>query len=130
MIIVDTSVWIDYFNDFSSKEADFLDSLLGRSEIGILDIILLEVLQGFKTDAAFRKAKELLGEFPVMESLGRELAQKGALNFRVLRRRGRSIRSTVDTVIATYCIENGHSLLFKDKDFLVFEKELGLRVVR
>lgn len=130
MIVVDTSVWIDYFNGFSSKEADLLDSLLGRAEIAILDIILLEVLQGFKTDAAFKKAKELLSEFPVLDSLGQELAQRGALNFRILRQRGRSIRSTVDTVIATYCIENKHSLLFKDKDFLAFERELGLKAVR
>ncbi len=129
MIIVDSSVWIDYFNGQITPETNTLDSLLGVKYLGIGDLILTEVLQGFRSDKDYDIARDKLTSLAVFEMLGKEQAIKSAYNFRQLRKRGISIRKTADVIIATFCIEKGHSLLFSDKDFLPFVKHLGLEAV-
>lgn len=129
MILVDSSVWIDYFNGKDSTQTAKLDELLGVELLGIGDIILTEVLQGFQTDIDYRVAKQMLTSLTVFSMLGLEVAIKSADNFRALRKQGITIRKTVDVIIATFCIENGHSLLFSDKDFMPFVEHLGLNAV-
>ena len=126
MILVDSSVWVDYFNGVQSKETDFLDSTLGIEPIAIGDLILTEVLQGFRSDSDYRAAKSLLLGLTIFDLLGQDLAVRCADNFRALRRRGVTVRKTVDCVIATFCIERGLPLLYTDRDFKPFEKNLGL----
>jgi predicted nucleic acid-binding protein len=130
MILVDSSVWIDYFNGNDTPQTFKLDTLLGVELLGIGDLILTEVLQGFRVDADYRTAKKLLTSLTVFSMLGCEIAIKSADNFRALRKQGLTIRKTVDVIIATFCIENGHSLLFCDKDFLPFVEYLGLSAVK
>jgi predicted nucleic acid-binding protein len=129
MIIVDSGVWIDYFNGLETPQTGKLDSLLGTVPLGIGDIILTEVLQGFRSDVDYRKARRLLTAFPVLGMLGPERALRAADNFRALRKRGITIRKTIDAVIATFCIDEGHALLFSDRDFLPFVDHLGLHQV-
>ena len=129
MIIVDSSVWIDYFNGRETPQTDKLDELLGVELLGIGDIILTEVLQGFRHDKDYRTAKKVLTSLTVFNMLGTEIAIKSADNFRILRKQGITIRKTNDVIIATYVIENDHSLLFSDKDFIPFVKRLGLNAV-
>ncbi len=129
MILVDSSVWIDYFNGVDTPQTSKLDALLGVEPLGIGDLILTEVLQGFKSDADYKTAKQLLSALSIFEMLGAEQAVKSAENFRALRKRGITVRKTADVIIATYCIEDRHSLLFADKDFLPFVEHLGLRPV-
>jgi hypothetical protein len=129
MILVDSSVWIDYFNGQNTPQSDKLDTLLGVEPLAIGDLILTEVLQGFRTDRDYETAKLLLTSLTVFNMLGIDLAIRSADNFRALRKRGVTVRKTADTVIATFCIEAKHSLLFSDKDFLPFVEFLGLRAV-
>lgn len=129
MILVDSSVWIDYFNGRDTIQTAKLDDLLGEELLGIGDLILTEVLQGFRADADYRVAKQMLTSLTVFNMLGLEIAIKSADNFRELRKQGITIRKTVDVVIATFCIETGHSLLFADKDFIPFVSNLGLSAV-
>lgn len=126
MIIVDSSVWIDYFNGIDTVQTDKLDELLGVEPIGIGDIILTEVLQGFREDKDYITAKQVLTSLTVFNMLNTDLAIESANNFRTLRKRGITIRKTNDVIIATFCIENNHSLLFSDKDFVPFVNYLGL----
>ena len=126
MILVDSSVWIDYFIGRDTGETDFLDSALGTDTICIGDIILAEVLQGFKEDKDFRTAKEILTGLPIYQIMTPELALKGAANYRILRKQGITIRKSVDVWIATFCIGNKLPLLFSDRDFLPFVNILGL----
>ncbi|MGD8539021.1 MAG: PIN domain nuclease [Candidatus Aminicenantes bacterium] len=130
MILVDSSVWIAYFSGKINPQTDWLDAALGREIIIVGDIILAEVLQGFQDDRDFRKAKELLFHFQFMEMLGRELALKSAQNYRLLRRRGVTIRKTIDVMIGTFCIHNGLSLVHDDKDFDPLVKYLNLKVIK
>ena len=127
MIVVDSSVWIDYFTGNDSPEADHLDSLLGQELIAIGDLVLAEVLQGFRADKDFRKARDLLLSFHVVNMLDTTIALKSAANFRALRKLGLTVRKTVDSIIATYCIENRLPLLHSDKDFQPFHKHLNLK---
>ncbi len=127
MIVVDSSVWIDYFTGNDSPEADHLDSLLGQELIAIGDLVLAEVLQGFRADKDFRKARDLLLSFHVVNMLDTMIALKSAANFRALRKLGLTVRKTVDSIIATYCIENRLPLLHSDKDFQPFHKHLNLK---
>lgn len=127
MILVDSSVWIDYFCGNDSAEADFLDRILGKQAVAIGDLILTEVLQGFRHEKEYKVAKSLLEELTVFELLGKKMAIKSANNFRKLRKKGITIRKTVDVIIASYCIEHNLSLLFSDKDFQPFVEHLGLR---
>jgi predicted nucleic acid-binding protein len=126
MIIVDSSVWIDYFNGKDTPTIAKLDRLLGQELLGIGDLILTEVLQGFRQDKEYQTAKQLLTSLMVYEMLGAEIAIKSAENFRTLRKQGITVRKTIDVMIATFCIENGHSLLFADRDFDPFVEHLGL----
>jgi len=127
MILVDSSVWIDYFNGHNTPQTERLDSLLGSELLGIGDLILTEVLQGFREDRDYQTAKQLLTSLTIFSLLGIELAIKSADNFRSLRKRGITVRKTADVIIATFCIENNYLLLFTDKDFLPFVDYLGLR---
>jgi predicted nucleic acid-binding protein len=128
MVIVDSSVWIDYFNGRDIPEVAKLDRLLETELLGVGDLILAEVLQGFRQDKDYQTAKRLLTSLTVFEMLGAEMAMKSADNFRDLRKKGITVRKTVDVMIATFCIENGHELLFSDKDFnfTPFVEHLGL----
>lgn len=126
MILVDTSVWMDYFNGVRSRETDFLDSTLGHEPVAIGDLILTEVLQGFRSEADYQMAKSLLLGLTVFELLGQDLAVRAADNYRALRRRGVTVRKTVDCIIATFCIERGLPLLYTDRDFDPFARSLGL----
>jgi predicted nucleic acid-binding protein len=129
MIIVDSSVWIDYFNGKDSPEVATLDRLLETELLAVGDLILAEVLQGFSQDKDYQIAKQLLTSLTVFEMLGTELAMKSADNFRSLRKQGITVRKTIDVMIATFCIEHCHELLFSDKDFTPFVEHLGLMAV-
>ncbi len=126
MIVVDSSVWIDYFNGAASPEAERLDRLAGVEPLAIGDLILTEVLQGFRSDADFARAREALLSLTVFTMLGTEMALRCAENYRGLRRQGLTVRKTADVIIASFCIANGHRLLFSDRDFLPFVEHLGL----
>lgn len=127
MIIVDSSVWIDYFSGKNTPGAEKLDSLLGEELVAIGDLILIEVLQGFRADKDFRQAKKLLLSLTVVNMLDITIALKSAANFRTLRKKGITVRKTIDAIIATYCIEKKYSLLHSDKDFQPFHKHLKLK---
>ncbi len=127
MTLVDSSVWIDFFNGTDNVETDKLNQILGLEEVVIGDLILTEVLQGFRSDTDYKTAKNALTSLTAHDLLGKELAIKSANNFRKLRKKGITIRKTADVIIATYCIENKMSLLFSDKDFLPFVANLKLK---
>jgi predicted nucleic acid-binding protein len=130
LIFVDSSVWIDFFNGRPTIQVDQLDGLLGREPLVVGDIVLAEVLQGFRRDRDFRIARELLTALRVRRVLNRQIALKSVDNFRSLRKRGVTVRKTIDSIIATFCITNRFWLLHSDRDFDPFEEYLGLRVVR
>ena len=129
MILVDSSVWIDYFKGTSTAQTEKLDRLLGHEPLAIGDLILTEVLQGFDSERDFNDARRMLTSLMVVELGGQEIAIQAAKNFRALRRFGVTVRKTVDSVIATRCIEDGYDLLHNDRDFDPFAEHLGLRVV-
>lgn len=128
-LLVDSSVWIDYFNGVLTPETDYLDGSLGQREIVVGDLILAEVLQGFNRDRDFKRARHAMLEFPLVDMVGAEAALKSAGNFRALRRRGVTVRKTIDSLIAAFCIESGLDLLHSDRDFDPFEEHLGLKVL-
>jgi predicted nucleic acid-binding protein len=127
VILVDSSVWIDYFRGIASPEVAKLDALLGSELVATGDLVLTEVLQGFVNDRDFSRARRLMTSLVLVELAGRTIAIKAAQNFRRLRSVGVSVRKTIDTVIATYCIEHRLSLLYSDRDFDPFVEHLGLR---
>jgi predicted nucleic acid-binding protein len=129
MLVVDTTVWADYFNGVVNPQTDYLDRVLESTPVLVGDLILAEVLQGFRDDADFEKARRALGRYLQAGMVGPELALQSARNYRQLRRRGVTVRKTIDSLIATYCLENEHELLHNDSDFDGYEKHLGLRVV-
>jgi len=126
VILVDSSVWIDYFRGVSTRQTERLDLLLGGEELAIGDVILTEVLQGFTRQRDFDLALAQLSALTLVEIGGRDIAVKAAVNFRRLRALGATPRKTIDTLIATRCIEDGHALLFSDRDFAPFVERLGL----
>ena len=126
MIMVDSSVWIDYFSGADNKQANTLDNILGLKPVAIGDLILTEVLQGFRHDKDYKAAKALFEDVTIFEMLGKEMALKSADNFRNLRKKGITVRKTADVIIATFCIDRKLPLLFSDKDFKPFVKYLGL----
>ena len=130
MILVDSSVWIDYFNGQSTPQVEILDNLLGAQPVAIGDLILAEVLQGFRQDSDYITAKRLLNSLTVFNLLNSDLAIQSADNFRALRKQGITIRKTIDVIIATFCIQENHALLFSDRDFMPFVQHLGLQAVR
>lgn len=129
MILVDSSVWIDYFNGQKTDASEYLDSVLGKEYLLIGDLILTEVLQGFKSEKDFNTGKKLLTSLEVVDLSNQHLAIKSAENFRALRKIGLTVRKTIDVVIATYCIEKNITLLQSDKDFLPFSEHLGLKIL-
>lgn len=130
MILVDSSVWIDYFLGHDTHQVEILDRSLGVRSVGIGDLVLTEVLQGFRADKDYRIARSIMDELTVFNMLGKEMAVKSAANFRKLRKKGITIRKTADVIIATYCIEHSLPLLFSDKDFKPFVRYLELTEVQ
>jgi len=126
LIFVDSSVWVDYFNGKQSVETDCLDSLLGKEPVGLGDVVLVEVLQGFRRDQDYKIAKDLLTTLAVFTLGGQEMAIKSADNFRLLRKKGITVRKTIDVLIATFCINKNLPLLHSDKDFDPFHQHLKL----
>jgi len=129
MILVDSSVWIDFFRGTASPQADLLDSLLGKEPLLIGDLILVEILQGFTSERDFNQGHRLLGSLEMIEIGGRDIAVQAARNFRTLRGLGVTVRKTIDTLIATRCIEAGLALLHSDRDFDPFTEHLGLQAL-
>jgi predicted nucleic acid-binding protein len=130
VILVDSSVWINYFNGQHTGETDLLDRLLATQRPLLGDLILAEVLQGFRSDLGFHRARRELDMLPFVVIGGRVLAIAAGQNFRALKRLGVTVRKTIDTLIATFCIAEGHDLLHHDRDFDPFERHLGLRVIK
>jgi predicted nucleic acid-binding protein len=129
LILVDSSVWIDYFKGTVTAQTELLDSLLGQEPLAIGDLILTEVLQGFDNERDFNDARKMLTSLLMVELGGQEISIQAAKNSRALRRLGVTVRKTIDTVIATRCIESEYDLLHNDRDFDPFAKHLGLRAV-
>ena len=129
MVIVDTTVWIDYLRGLQNAETNYFDRELGRQRFGLTDLILCEILQGLKDEHASNRVLRELRRFELSESGGEELAVAAARNLRNLRRQGHTVRKTIDCLIATCCLRHGHSLLHRDRDFDSFEKILGLVVI-
>ena len=127
MILVDSSVWIDYFRGMKTSQTDRLDGLLGNQLVAIGDLVLAEVLQDFGSARDFNQGKKLLTSLPIIELVGGNIAIQAAKNFRTLRSLGITVRKTIDTLIATSCIEKGLILLYSDKDFDPFVEHLGLQ---
>jgi predicted nucleic acid-binding protein len=128
VIVVDSSVWIDFFNGVSSPEVERLDRTIGKDLIVVGDLVLTEVLQGFRSDADFNAARSALLAFDVVPMLGLELAIRTSENYRTLRARGVTVRKTIDMIIGTFCIERELPLLFSDRDFQPLVDHLGLVV--
>jgi len=129
VVVVDTTVWVDYLQGTHNPETDWLDQELDRQRLALTDVIFCEVLQGLSDDDTAKEVESLLLRFEVFETGGVNLAREAARNYRTLRRRGRTVRKTIDCLIATFCIRAGHSLLHRDRDFEAFEKLLELSVV-
>jgi predicted nucleic acid-binding protein len=129
MVIVDTTVWIDYLRGTANPETDWLTRELGRQRLALTDLILCEVLQGIPDNRWFVRVQRDLTNLQVFETGGTALALTAARNFRRLRRRGKTVRKTIDCLIASYCLENQHALLHRDRDFDAFELALGLAVI-
>jgi predicted nucleic acid-binding protein len=127
VILVDSSVWIDYFRGTISPETDLLGSLLGSEPVAAGDLILAEVLQGFASDRDFNRARKLFASVLIVDLGGMEIAVQAAKHFRTLREKGITARKTIDTIIATHCIARGFPLLYSDRDFDPFVEHLGLR---
>jgi hypothetical protein len=130
MILADTSVWIDFLRSLQTWQAFRLKELLASEEVLMGDLILLEILQGYASEREAGRIETLLKPLDLIEIGGRSLVLEAARNYRLLRRSGITVRSTIDTLIATRCIADGLTLLHSDRDFLPFERELGLSVVR
>ena len=128
MIFVDSSVWIDYFNGSNTWQTDLLDELLPNFPVIIGELILTEVLQGFRSDREFNAAKEYLSQLPFKKMGGYKLALQAADNYRLLRKRGITVRKTIDVIIGTFCISKGFTLLHDDKDFEPMVTHLSLQV--
>ena len=129
MIIVDTTVWIDYLNGVSTPESAWLDQEMTRRRLGLLDLMVCEILQGLASDAEAVRVLRHLRRFEILETGGVELAVAAAHNYRRLRQRGRTVRKTIDCLIATFCLRESHALLHSDRDFDAFEELLQLDVI-
>jgi predicted nucleic acid-binding protein len=129
VVIVDTTVWVDYLQGAQNAETEWLNAELDRQRLGLTDIILCEVLQGVRDDVIAKQVETALTRYEVFDMGGVALAREAARNYRTLRGRGLTIRKTIDCLIATFCLRGQHSLLHRDKDFDLFEKLLGLSVI-
>jgi predicted nucleic acid-binding protein len=130
MTIVDTTVWIDYLGGIANPQTEWLDREIDQQRFGLTDLILCEVLQGIREDSEFARVRRELSTFEVFTTGGEDLAVASAKNYRSLRSRGCTVRKTIDCLIATFCLIEGHSLLHRDSDFEPFEKYLALRIIR
>jgi predicted nucleic acid-binding protein len=130
MVIVDTTVWIDYLRGTENAETHWLDERLQGQRLGLTDLILCEVLQGIREQSTFARVRADLMKFQIFETGGNDLAIAAAQNYRELRQRGYTVHKTIDCLIATFCLQARHELLHRDRDFDCFEKVLGLRVVQ
>ena len=129
MVIVDTTVWIDFLSGAQNPETDWLSLQLGRQRLGLTDLNFCEVLQGIRDDRSFARVQRELSKFEIFETGGVELAVAAARNFQRLRRQGHTVRKTIDCLIATFCLRGGHTLLHRDRDFDPFERALGMPVI-
>ncbi len=129
VVIVDTSVWVDYLQGYSTPETAWLDGHLGMQRIGLTDLILCEILQGLSDEGTAQRVYRELAKLAIFSAGSAELAIAAAKNFRELRKRGRTVRKTIDCLIATFCLVNGHSLLHCDRDYDSFEHHLKLMVI-
>ena len=129
MVIVDTTIWVDYLRGASTPEAEWLDRETARQRLGLLDVMACEVLQGLSTDEGAARVLRHLGRVEIFQTGGIDLAVAAARNYRHLRSRGRTVRPTIDCLIATFCIEQNHALLHNDRDFDAFEEHLNLHVL-
>ncbi len=129
MVIVDTTVWVDYLKGVSTPETDWLDTQASHQRLGLLDLMVCEVLQGLSTDAEAVRVLRYLRRFELLETGGVHLAAAAARNYRRLRSQSRTVRKTIDCLIATFCLEHDHALLHRDRDFDAFEELLDLQVV-
>lgn len=129
MILVDSSVWISHFNQALTRPVEYLRELIAVEPILVGDLMLCEILQGFRSEPAARLAERALRRFEIVSLCNPELAIKAAENYRFLRRRGITVRKTIDLIIGTFCIEHGHALLHSDRDFEPMERLLGLRTL-
>jgi predicted nucleic acid-binding protein len=128
VILVDSSVWIDYFRSADTAQVALLDSMFGRTRLAVGDLIAAEVLQGVRDEQEFRWVKRTFDLFAHVDLCDYDLAVKASENYRLLRSKGVTIRKTIDTVIATRCIEDKLTLLHADRDFAPFVEHLGLKV--
>jgi len=129
VVIVDTTVWVDYFQGVENPETDWLNAELDRQRLGLTDIILCEVLQGVRDDVVAKEVERRLLNLEVFDTGGVALAREAARSYRALRSRGHTVRKTIDCLIATFCLRAQHSLLHRDRDFDPFEKFLELSVI-
>jgi predicted nucleic acid-binding protein len=129
VVIVDTTVWVDYFQGVENPETDWLNTELDRQRLGLTDIILCEVLQGVRDDVVAEQVERRLLNLEVFDTGGVAVAREAARNYRALRSRGHTVRKTIDCLIATFCLRGHHSLLHRDRDFDPFEKFLELSVI-
>ena len=129
MIIVDTTVWVDYLRGTLNPETEWLEMEADRKRLGLTDLILCEVLQGVRNEQEFARVRTELKKFALFETGGEELAIAAATNFRIIREKGKTVRKTIDCLVATFCLMHGYTLLHRDRDFDPFEKILGLDVV-
>lgn len=129
MVIVDTTVWVDYFRGLDNPETDWLDAEIDRQRLGVTDIILCEVLQGVRDESTAANVEAQLLRLEVFEAGGVDVAREAARNYRTLGSRGHTVRKTIDSLIATFCIRERHSLLHRDRDFDPFERFLDLSVL-
>lgn len=129
MVLVDSSVWANYFNGTSTWQTEILDQMLQQIPVLIGDLILTEVLQGFRSDKDFRKAKKIMSILPCKEMVGTNIAIQSAENYRKLRKKGITVRKTIDVIIGTFCITKNIPLLHDDKDFDPMAEHLGLKTI-
>ena len=130
MTMVDTTVWIDYFQNRATPETEWLDREVSRQRLGLTDLILCEVLQGIADPQEFKGTRAALQQFEIFSTGGIHLAVISAQNYQALRRQGVTVRKTIDCLIASFCLLHNHQLLHNDRDYDPFEERLGLRVIR
>ncbi len=129
MVIIDTSIWVDYLHGAGTPQVEWLERELGRQRLGVIDLIVCEVLQGIRDDGDFADMRRALQKLQIFTSGGLDLAIGSAENYRRLRAQGLTVRKTIDCLIATYCLLHNHTLLHNDRDFDPFEQVLGLPVI-
>ena len=132
MLVVDSSVWVDFFNKTGAPAAELLKHLLRNGEVRIVvpDLVLFEVLRGFRLERDHREAKQLMESLDIEATAGHELALAAATHYRSLRAQGITVRSSIDVLVATFCIDNDYALLHRDRDFDAFEDLRGMRTWR